>query len=290
MKYNTQSNGNIRNIYQKIFYGLYKRNIFYITSRFRVLPDFFVIGVVRSGTTSLFHYMSQHPCIESSAYDEIGYFDDNFHLGLSWYKSLFPTKFTKNKIKNKHGKFLTYDVTPFYIYNPLVAKRILESFPNAKIISNLRNPIDRAYSNYIIAFQEGDTTKTFEEVIHIAMDELKKNKSKLNDNAYLVNVHYENILARGFYADQLKIWYEFFPKDQLLMVSSEDLANNTNNSLNKIFNFLDLSDFKINDTTRKNKREYSPMKKDTRNLLIEFYKPHNEKLYRLIGRNFDWDK
>ena len=290
MKYNKKSYGFLRNTYQKFRYGFCARPATYITSPLRVLPDFFVIGAVRSGTTSLFHYLGQHPCIESSAYDEIGYFDDNFHLGLSWYKSLFPTKFTKNKIKNKHGKFLTYDVTPFYIYNPLVAKRILESFPNAKIISNLRNPIDRAYSNYIIAFQEGDTTKTFEEVIHIAMDELKKNKSKLNDNAYLVNVHYENILARGFYADQLKIWYEFFPKDQLLMVSSEALANNTNNSLNKIFNFLDLSDFKINDTTRKNKREYSPMKKDTRNLLIEFYKPHNEKLYRLIGRNFDWDK
>jgi hypothetical protein len=290
MKYNTKSYGILTKTYQKFRYGFCTRPANYMTSPLRVLPDFFVIGVVRSGTTSLFHYLGQHPCIESSAYDEIGYFDDNFHLGLSWYKSLFPTKFTKNKIKNKHGKFLTYDVTPFYIYNPLVAKRILESFPNAKIISNLRNPIDRAYSNYIIAFQEGDTTKTFEEVIHIAMDELKKNKSKLNDNAYLVNVHYENILARGFYADQLKIWYEFFPKDQLLMVSSEALANNTNNSLNKIFNFLDLSDFKINDTTRKNKREYSPMKKDTRNLLIEFYKPHNEKLYRLIGRNFDWDK
>lgn len=290
MKYNIKSYSTIRNIYQKFFYGLCKRHIYYMTGGSRVLPDFFVIGVVRSGTTSLFHYMGQHPCIESSAYDEIGYFDDNFHLGLNWYKSLFPTKFTKNKIKNKHGKFLTYDVTPFYIYNPLVAKRILESFPKSKIISNLRNPIDRAYSNYIIALQEGDTTKTFEETICDAIDELEKNKSKLNDDAYLVNVHYENILARGFYADQLKIWYKLFPKDQLLMISSENLANNTDNSLTQIFKFLGLSDFKINDTSRKNKRKYSPMKKETRDLLIEFYKPHNEELYRLINQNFDWDK
>ena len=74
------------------------------------------------------------------------------------------------------------------------------------------------------------------------------------------------------------------------MVSSEDLANNTNNTLNQIFNFLGFSDIQINDTSQKNKREYSPMKKETRDFLIEFYKPHNEKLYKLINRKFDWDK
>ena len=73
------------------------------------------------------------------------------------------------------------------------------------------------------------------------------------------------------------------------MVSSEDLANNTNNTLNQIFNFLGFSDIKINDTSQKNKRKYSPMKKETRDLLIEFYKPHNEELYKLVNRKFDWD-
>ena len=97
-------------------------------------------------------------------------------------------------------------------------------------------------------------------------------------------------MARGFYGDQLKIWYELFPKDQLLMVSSEDLADDTNDTLNQIFNFLGLSDTKIKDISRKNKREYTPMKKETRDLLIEFYKPHNEELYKLVNRKFDWDK
>jgi hypothetical protein len=271
-------------------YGLIKRHYYYLSSPFRVLPECFVIGVVRSGTTSLYHYLSQHPCITSSTYDELGYFDDNYHLGINWYKSLFPTKFTKNKIIKKHGKFLTYDVTPFYIYNPLVARRILESFPKAKIISNLRNPIDRAYSNYIIMLQGGDTTKTFEEMVQIAMDEIDKNKSKLNDEAYIVDTFYENILARGFYADQLEIWFEKFQKKQLLMIPSEDLAQKTDQVLAEVFEFLDLPYFKIKDFTKQNKREYPPMNDETRKLLIEFYKPHNEKLYSLINQHFDWDK
>ena len=195
MKYNNQIDKIklTKKIYQKILYGLIRRHYYYLSSPFRVLPECFVIGVVRSGTTSLYHYLKQHPSIAPATYDELGYFDDNYHLGINWYKSLFPTKFTKNKIIKKYGKFLTYDVTTFYIYNPLVAKRILESFPKAKIISNLRNPIDRAYSNYIIMLQDDDTTETFEEMIHTAMDELEKNKSKLNDDAYLVDTHYENI-------------------------------------------------------------------------------------------------
>jgi len=292
MKYNNQTDKIklTKKIYQKILYGLIHRHYYYLSSPFRVLPQCFVIGVVRSGTTSLYHYLSQHPSIAPAAYDELGYFDDNYHLGVNWYKSLFPTKFTKNRIIKKHGKFLTYDVTPFYIYNPLVAKRIFESFPKAKIISNLRNPIDRAYSNYNDAVEMGDMKIPFEEVVQIAMDEIDKNKSKLNNEAYIVDTYYENILARGFYADQLKIWFKKFQKNQLLMVQSEDLAQKTDQILTKIFEFLDLPYFKIKDLTKQNKREYPPMKAETRKLLIEFYRPYNEKLYNLINQHFDWEK
>ena len=292
MKYNNQTDKIklTKKIYQKILYGLIHRHYYYLSSPFRVLPQCFVIGVVRSGTTSLYHYLSQHPSIAPAAYDELGYFDDNYHLGVNWYKSLFPTKFTKNRIIKKHGKFLTYDVTPFYIYNPLVAKRIFESFPKAKIISNLRNPIDRAYSNYNDALEMGDIKIPFDEVVQIAMDEIDKNKSKINNEAYIVDTFYENILARGFYADQLKIWFKKFQKNQLLMIPSEDLAQKTDQILTKIFEFLDLPYFKIKDLTKQNKREYPPMKAETRKLLIEFYRPYNEKLYNLINQHFDWDK
>tara|TARA_B100000029_G_scaffold103718_1_gene94266 strand:- start:14004 stop:14876 length:873 start_codon:yes stop_codon:yes gene_type:complete len=289
MKYNTKSNGVFKKIYQKFRYGFLNNPSRYVTSPLRVSPNFFVIGAVRSGTTSLFHYLGQHQCITSSAYDEIGYFDDNFHLGEHWYRSLFPTVFTKNKILKKHGKFLTYDVTPFYIYNPLVVERIKTYFPNSKIIACLRNPIDRAYSNYMIELQDGDTNLSFEERIQPEIELINNKKIKLDNKAFLVDTYYNNIIARGFYAEQLKHWYNSFPKEQLLMVSSEELSKNTHNTLNKIFDFLDLQNTEINDISKKNKREYRAMKKETRDFLIELYKPHNEKLYDLIGRKFAWD-
>ena len=112
------------NFLVKIKHVILKRHVYGWSSPLRVLPDLIVIGVVRSGTTSLYHYLSQHPSIVKSAYDELGYFDSNYNLGLNWYRSLFPTIFEKKKIKQKSGKFMTYDVTPFYIYNKKAPKRI----------------------------------------------------------------------------------------------------------------------------------------------------------------------
>ena len=67
----------MNNLFKKIFrvikYLIIQRNVYGITSFIRVLPDFFVVGVVRSGTTSLYHYLDQHPCIMKSAYDELGF-------------------------------------------------------------------------------------------------------------------------------------------------------------------------------------------------------------------------
>ena len=291
MKYNWKTYSPIKNFYQKFFYGLCKRNFHYITSPFRVLPDFFVIGVARSGTTSLFHYLGQHPNIERASYDELGYFDENFHLGLNWYRSLFPTKFTKKNIEKIHKKFLTFDVTPFYIYNPLVIQRILADFPNSKIIANLRNPIDRAYSNFNQGIQDNNDTKTtFEEVVYDELDKIKNNKINLDDPSLLVDDFYELLLARGLYEMQLKPWYNSFSHDKILITSSEQLATNTGQTLKQIFNFLKIPDMKVQDLSKKNKRQYPIMKTETRKLLIEFYRPYNEKLYSLIGKNFDWDK
>ena len=86
-----QNNQTLVKIFRNFKYVLLKRHVYGLTSSIRVLPDFFIIGVVRSGTTSMYHYLDEHPSIVKSAYDELGFFDDNFRLGWAWYKKLFPT-------------------------------------------------------------------------------------------------------------------------------------------------------------------------------------------------------
>ena len=293
-KYHRQDQQDInlgKNLYQRFRYGLIKRHFYYLTSSFRTLPSFFVIGGVRCGTTSLYHYLGQHNCIKQATYDELGYFDDNFHLGLNWYRSLFPTKFTQKKIESEYKKFLTYDVTPFYIYNPLVVDRIFKFSPNAKIIAVLRNPIDRAYSNYNQKMQdEGDTKTTFEEIVYSEIEKIENNENNQENNAFLVDEFYELLLARGFYAKQLEFWFKKFPRKNILLISSEELATNTDKTISEIFEFLEVPDQKINDLTKQNKIKYPKMKDSTREILINFFKPHNEKLFGMLGRRFNWNE
>ena len=273
----------MNNFLSKIKHVIVKRHVYGWSSPFRVLPNLIVIGVVRSGTTSLYHYLSQHPSIVKSAYDELGYFDSNYKLGLNWYKSFFPSIFEKNKIIKKSGKFLTYDVTPFYIYNEKSSQRIHQILPNSKLIVILRNPVDRSYSNYFLGNQE----KKFEEIIADERENLDK-INKNNVDEYYDFVH-TSMLARGFYAEQLEKWYKLFPKDQILIIKSEEFAIQTNKIMNEIFHFLELEPFDIPDKSKKNKNHYEIMKKETRDELVEFFRPYNKKLYSLIGKNFDWE-
>ena len=281
-----------KKLYQKLRYGLIKRHFYYLTSSVRVLPNFFVIGPGRTGTTSLYHYLDQHPCITKSAYDELGYFDDNFHLGFNWYRSLFPTKFTQQKVESKHKKFLTYDVTPGYIRRPWAARRISSYFPNTKLISVLRNPVDKTYSHYNLGVNGGNEKRSFEEVIKYDLKQLENfsdSYSKKSDD-YFKNVIENSFVARGFYLEQLDIWFKLFPKKQILIIKSEDLANKTTEVIQDIFNFLELPEYKIKDVSKHRVSDYSKMNSSTRKTLIEFFRPYNKKLYEFLDRDFCWDR
>jgi len=274
----------------KRFYRLFvQRHFFGITSPLRVLPDFFVIGAGRTGTTSLYYYLDQHPSLSKSAYDELGFFDVNFHLGLHWYRSLFPSIFTKFRIKLKTHFFMTYDVTPFYVRRPWVARRMKKLFPDSKLIIVLRNPVDRTYSHYYLSTESGET-RTFEEVIEEDMNDISEWSVDLKDDYYFATKVENSKLARAFYVEQLAVWFELFPKNQILIISSEELASNTKNIMNDIFQFLNLPEYEIPNIEKVNVSKYSKMNPETRKILIDFFKPYNEQLYKFLNRKFDWNK
>ena len=261
----------ITNFYRLIRYNLLDRKYSGISAPFRVLPNFLVIGVGRGGTTSLFEYLGQHNCITKSAYDEIGYFDDNFHLGLNWYRSMFPTTYHKKKIIKKYGDFLTFEVTPWYIRKPWLAKRIQNTLKNIKIITVLRNPIDRTYSHYHLALRDNKITKSFDEIIDEDMDTLKKSFSRNKDKDYFNNVVQNSFLARSFYAEQLEQWFKIFNKKNMLIVSSENLSKNTQDTLNTIFSFLNLNHQEIPNLEKINVGKYSPISNSIHKKLFDYF-------------------
>jgi len=269
----------------KFYHLLYKRHFYGWTSPLRVLPDFIVIGVVRGGTTSLFENLSKHPCIYSSSYDELGFFDSNFELGLNWYRSLFPTIFRKKISELRKKCFMTYDVTPFYIWNPLVTQRIHDIFPKIKLIAILRNPIDRAYSNYFLGVRSGTENLSFEEAIGKEIELL--GKESLSDQA--IYQRPRSYITKGFYAHQLKPWFEIFRKEQLLILQTEKFATDSSSIFFEIFDFLQLPRHTIHEFKKMNVAKYPPMKEETRMFLKEYYRKYNDDLYALLGKSFDWN-
>ena len=279
----------IRGLYQKLFYQFYQRNIYALTGPIRSLPDFIIIGTARSGSTSLYYNICQHPCVLSAAYDELGYFDSNFHLGLNWYRSLFPTLFSKWIVKQKKQFAITGEDTPFYIWNPLVAKRILKILPKIKLIVVLRNPVDRAYSNYHLGIRAGSENLSFEDAIQIELKKLNEINDEFEHNVEKYTIP-RSYIAKGFYANQLKIWLELFNSEQLIIISTEDLESNPQGTLDRIYDFLKIPKNHKLIPEKQKKASYPKMKNETREFLINLYKKNNAELFSMIGQKFDWDK
>ncbi len=272
--------------WQIIYYQLIKRHYFAITSSSRILPNFLIIGAKRCGTTSLFTNLPKHPSIIKSHHDNMGFFNDNYHLGVNWYKSFFPTRSYKRKIEKEYGKSLSFDTTTTYMENRKTAENIKKIKSDMKIIVMLRNPVDRAYSQYNLGIDIDQTeSRKFEDIMN---KEIEKLNNEQNSPFQIVR-NESNFIKKGLYYEQLKPWFDLFPRKNIGIFSTEDFKNDSQRTYDMIFNFLDLPKFIINDNEIMEKGNYTPMDKKIRNILANFYKPHNEKLFELIEQKFEWD-
>jgi len=261
-----------------------------LTGKFRTLPDFIIIGAAKSGTTSLYDYLSQHPSVHSALWKEIYFFDRYFPRGINWYRSNFQYKIQKlfsTKILKK--KFLTGEATPTYFHHPLTAKRISEFLPNIKLIVLLRNPIDRAYSHYQMEKKLGYEELTFEEAINSETSRLEGESEKMfkDLNYFSFKRQIFSYVTTGFYADHLELWMKYFPKNQLLIINSQDLEKNTDKIFQEVLIFLELNPY-IAKFKNHNVGKYDKIKENTKKILIDKFELENKKLYKLINKNFNW--
>tara|TARA_B100000029_G_scaffold510810_1_gene603246 strand:- start:64 stop:852 length:789 start_codon:yes stop_codon:yes gene_type:complete len=259
------------------------RHFYALTGSIRVLPDFIIIGAMKSGTTSLYKYMCQHPCILPAAYDEIGFFDSNFHLGINWYRSMFPRKKQMKQLSNEKGISMTGEDTPFYLWNRKVRDRIKKYLPRVKLVVILRNPVDRAFSEFNNLKRNEKLNVDFETYIKNEIQELMSESVDISKFS-----HPTSIISRGIYVTQLEMWYELFPKDQILVLNTTDLLNNSDIIEKSICNFLNLPKFNSKEVFYEKKASYEKMNPDTRDNLEKFYEPFNENLYKLIDKKFNW--
>lgn len=246
-------------------------------------PNFIIIGAQKGGTSSLFYYLSQHSQLSLPHTKEIHFFDNNYNKGINWYKSQFPSQFI--------GKRITGEASPYYMFHPHVPGRVFKSCPKSKFIVMLRNPVDRAYSHFMMQKKRKIEPLSFEDAIKVESARISKEENKL-----LINPEYNSIIhqqrsyiARGNYYYQLKRWLEFFPIEQFLFIKSETFFDNPSNQLPKIFSFLNIKHETLINLTPQNVNEYKLMEPKTRVYLNSYFTSANQELSQLLGDEFSWD-
>ena len=266
-----------------------------LTGFAHVLPDFYLIGAQKCGTSALYDYLVQHPCIHPCSTKEPRFFDKYFNRGINWYKTCYPTtlkKYIESKIF--HRKFLTGEATERYLEHPHVTKRIEEITPNAKFIIMLRNPIDRAYSHYNMRYKSKKEDLSFEKAIESEKDRTQNEYKKMlkDENYYSKDYFHHSYLERGIYIEKLKRWMEVFPKEQFMIIQSEDFFKDPNKIYNQVLGFLDMPKWKLKEYKKIGAGSYtqSEIKPETRDKLIEYFKPFNEQLFDFLKTKFDWEK
>ena len=213
--------------------------------------------------------------------------------GDLWYRSNFPTSLLRYYFyKKTKQKLLSGEASPNYLFYPTVPSRMKAILPDIKLIVILRNPVDRAYSHYNHKVRQNNEMLSFEKAIELEEERCAGEKERLIKDPDFVptNYRYYSYLARGVYADQLENWFRHYSKKQFLILTTEDFSKNLQQTLDQIFDFLDVPPFQVENLKNLNVGNYKTMNKDTRKFLIEYFKPHNEKLSKLLQHNFDWDK
>jgi len=261
----------------------------YLTSPLRVKPDFLVIGAKKCGTTALYDYMTQHPAIAPALRKEVAYFNQPHLRGQYAYRAFFPTVFARLRAKWARGglPLLTGEATPDYLCVKECPARVHQLVPKVQLIVILRNPVDRAYSHYNHNIRAGLESCSFEEALDAEDRCVSRGQEHLGGAAQFRFGH-GSYKARGIYVDQLSSWSDLFPSRQLHVLKTEDLYQEPEATLRKVFATLDLPYHPPARFRKINTAPYDPMDPKLRRELEEYFAPHNARLAEFLGADLLW--
>jgi len=213
------------------------------------MPNFFIVGAQKAGTTSLYHYLNQHPQVYMSPIKEPFFFDHEMDSKGQVVGREFAGNRQAPRFKNIEEYSTLFEgardekaigeATPLYIYAPGTAERIERYVPGAKSIALLRNPADRAYSAFLYAVRTGVEPLTdFSQALCEEPFRMR--------NGWHYAFHYR---SRGLYYQQLKRYYGVFGRERLGVWLYEDMRENPASVAQSVFRFLEVDDSFAPDTS-----------------------------------------
>ncbi|GAB64080.1 MAG: hypothetical protein DWB56_04430 [Candidatus Jettenia sp.] len=239
-----------------------------MTSKIK-LPTFFVVGVQKAGTTTLHDWLIQQSEVCLPRLKETHFFSrkDIYNRGLNWYLNQFP-KYKDNVIVG--------EVDPDYIFYEEAPLRIRELVESPKFIFIFRNPIDRAYSHYLMSFSRGYETLSFKEALIVEASRCEQaNKLYMPHHSYI---------ARGMYCTQVNRYRKFFPTSAFLFIKFDDLfgENSCIDTYDKICKFIGINSFSRMVNFKKRQNQASKPRSITLRNFIYGHSPFKKAIGSLI--------
>jgi len=267
-----------------------------LTAGLRTGPDYLIIGTKRGGTTSLARWLLQHPDVRPlfparETRKGTYYLDVNYHRGLAWYRSHFPTRLARELAQQRQGgPLLIGEATPYYLYHPHAAIRARQLAPRAKVIALLRNPVDRAHGHWAERVRQGVERLPFDQALTAEPDRLAGEEARLvADPAYVSFAHqHHSYVDQGRYARGLERWFAAYPRDRVLVLRSEDLYADPAAVYGAVLGFLDLDPHVPDELSGWNRTTNDPVDPALRERLLAALDPDILAVEALLGRSMDW--
>lgn len=197
-------------------------------------PNFFVIGAARSGTTSLYHYLKNHPDVFMSPIKETNFFayeGENMEFRSVIRFPIVTTEAYLALFQRASMAKAVGEASPLYFYSRYAAERILEFCPEAKLIAILRHPVDRAYSSFHLHVRDGDEKRTFARAV-------RQEREGIQDAS--LRFGQRNYLRFGLYSRYLSTYFQLFERRQIEVYLFDDLTASPLALMRNLFQFLEV--------------------------------------------------
>ncbi len=244
------------------------------------LPDFVIGGAARSGTTWLYHLLARHPGIRMAAppRPEPKFFlvDELYARGLEWYSARW---FAAAPLNLRCGEKSTN-----YLESEAAARRVAADLPHVRLVFILREPAERAWSNYLWSRMNGLESEPFERALALEaerQERLPAAQRFSRPHAYF---------SRGLYAELLTPWLARFPRERVLCLRYEDIADRPGALAERLHRFLGVAarpgDADGLGIINPSEGRDEPMPEAARRSLRARYAAANHRLTALLGPEF----
>jgi Sulfotransferase domain len=258
------------------------------TAPLRLLPDFLIVGAQRAGTTSLYNYLVQHPDVGRVRLGKgVHYFDTNPTESTRWYRSHFPLDPAAVRVRRRPHH--VGEGAPYYLFHPLALERATALLPDVKLVAILRDPVERAHSQWVHETARGYEELPFLEALMAESDRLAGEDERLRTEpgAYSFSHQHHSYVARGLYATQIERMCELVGRERVFICSSKRLFAKPDEVFHEVLQFLGLSPCAATYEVH-NSRSYPPLDPDVEAWLEAHFAASNERLVELLGAEFDF--